>query len=232
MFMRWLHLLFMHWPVPVESLRAMQPAIPKSLEIDTYDGMAWVGLVPFTMRDVGPCRFPPLPIARHFHECNVRTYVSHNGVPGVWFYSLDAASRLAVWGARRFFHLPYHHARMSLERDGNIVRYNTTRSAHPAATLGCAWEVGDPLPRSTPGSLEHFLTERYALYAADRHNRLFRGDIAHQPWPLRTATLQSLDDGLLAAAGLSLPQGQPPAHIVAAESLDVDAWWLKRLDNG
>src|SRR6476661_4936616 len=99
----WENLLFMHWPVPISAVR---PLIPEPLEIDTFDGNAWVAVVPFAMRNVRPAFFPPLPWLSNFYELNVRTYVHINGEPGVWFFSLDTDSALTVWGARKFYHLP------------------------------------------------------------------------------------------------------------------------------
>src|ERR1043165_455614 len=132
--MQWRNLLFMHWPIDAKKLR---PLIPESLEIDEFDGSAWVGLIPFTMRAVQPALLPAipglsdLPALSAFHECNVRTYVRRrdrtDDHPGVWFFSLDAASRAAVWAARTFFHLPYFHARMRMERAGDEVRYSVQR---------------------------------------------------------------------------------------------------------
>jgi hypothetical protein len=227
--MRWLSLLFMHWPMPVELVRQMRPRIPDRLQIDTFEGQAWIGLVPFTMRDFGPVGVPSVPSARHFHECNVRTYVTCDGRPGVWFFSLDAASRLAVWGARRFFHLPYFHAAMSLARRGDEVRYSTARRTKGEAGLRCSWRIGRPRPRSQPGDLAHFLTERYELYAASPRGEIFRGRIWHDPWPLREAELLEFADGLLAAAGMKLPRDAPPAVLYHADELDVRAWRLERV---
>lgn len=230
MFMRWLSLAFIHWPVPVAMVRRMAPSIPPSLEIDTHEGMAWVGLVPFTMRDVRPAWSPSIPGFSHFHECNVRTYVRLPGGSaadaGVWFFSLDAASRPAVWGARRFFHLPYHYARIQLHRQDSVVHYGVDRRG-TNASMRCSWRLDEPLPPSLPGSREHFLTERYWLYAAASKGRLFRGRVRHDPWPLRRATLLSLQDGLVAAAGLPAPGDQPIVH--AAEEIAVDAWAIERV---
>jgi uncharacterized protein len=227
MHMRWLSLMFMHWPVSMEAVRQMRPAVPDGLEIDTFEGCAWVGLVPFTMRDVRPACTPSIPGVSHFHECNVRTYVTHGGEPGVWFFSLDAVSRLAVWGARRFFKLPYHLADMSLDRRGDEVRYRTVRRGDRGAHLRCAWRAGKPLPCARPGELAHFLTERYCLYASDERGGLFRGKISHQPWSLRTAELLELDDGLLQAAGLSLPSDAPPPLLHHMDDLRVWSRWIE-----
>jgi len=226
MFMRWLHLAFIHWPVEPAAVR---PLIPSGLELDTFDGRAWVGLVPFTMRDVShvtPLGRIAVPTATHFHECNVRTYVRDpDGVASVWFFSLDAASRLAVWGARAAWNLPYYHARMRLDRRGDTVEYATVRSADPGAAMTAVWEAGPPLPPSTPGSLVHFLTERYALSSVSRRGTVSRGRIAHPHWPLRSARLLSLNDGLVRAAGITVA-GEPLVH--HADGVAVDAFAPER----
>jgi uncharacterized protein YqjF (DUF2071 family) len=250
--MRWRHLLFAHWPVlDTAALRALVPA---ELEIDTFDGRAWVGLVPFTMEDFSPRVLPPVPgglragmrKVTDFHECNVRTYVYPRGrsddpaARGVWFFSLDAASRLAVWGARRFFCVPYFNARMHLHRDGDVIDYCVERLAlhpHPfplapqpsvaAPTLNCRWRALEALPPSQPGDIAHFLTERYFLYAM-RGGALHRGRIAHPPWPLRRAELLSLDDSLVQAAGVEIDHARGPL-LHHADALDVRAWWLERV---
>lgn len=232
--MQWRNLLFMHWRVPIEKLR---PLIPDSLSIDEFDGSAWVGLIPFTMRDVLPARAPRIPGVAEirrvsaFHECNVRTYVtpkSGERIPGVWFFSLDAASRAGVWTARQFFHLPYFYARISLEREGEAVRYAVDRRDSPPAAMRCEWKVGEPLPQSQPGELAYFLTERYALYTIDSRRNLYRCRIWHNPWPLRAASLVSLDDQLIRSARIECDQGcQPLMH--HADELDVQAWKLERM---
>jgi uncharacterized protein YqjF (DUF2071 family) len=230
--MTWQHLLFLHWPVDASLLR---PLIPDALTIDTFDGTAWIGLVPFTMRGVRhwwmPDFFEMGGITR-FHECNVRTYVSTDGEPGVWFFSLDANAPLAVWGARTFWSLPYQRADITLERRGRIHDYHVhrrgPRPVAPGTRLQCRWRTGEPLPASEPGSIEHFLTERYQLYCS-RGDRVRRGRIRHDPWPLRRAELLHLEDGLVAAAGIPAPTGEPIVH--AAESLDVRAWGLESLES-
>lgn len=231
--MRWRHLLFVHWPVAPGALRRL---IPDELEIDTFDGRAWVGLVPFTMEDFSLRVLPRLPLhsVTDFHECNVRTYVHPRGMKadanarGVWFFSLDAASRLAVWGAQRFFSLPYFNARIHLHREGDVIEYGVARIAGgPPARLCCRWRAGDPLPQSKPGELAHFLSERYCLYVM-KGGRLHRGRISHEPWPLRGAELLSLDESLVQAAGIMIDRDiEPVLHY--ADALDVRAWWLERV---
>lgn len=219
----WGRLLFLHWPVAPEGLR---PLLPPGLALDTFDGQAWLGVVPFTMWGIQPTFGPPLPGLRAFHELNVRTYVHRDGLPGVWFFSLDAASPLAVWAARTFYHLPYFRAAMDLAADGGVVRYSSRRRHRgaPAAHFRCAWRVGEPLPATEPGSLPFFLTERYCLYAA-RGRRLWRGRILHPPWPLRRAEILDLDSTMVESHGLPSPEGEPLVH--GADEIRVEIWGLE-----
>lgn len=222
--MRWLNLLFAHWRVEPAVLR---PLVPPVFDVDTFDGSAWIGLVPFTMQDVSPIMLPRIAIrgVTDFHECNVRTYVRRGHERGVYFFSLDAASRLAVWGASTFFHLPYKTARIDLCRNGRDIAYRVDRLDPPRASLRCRWRVGHVIDPSQPGELAHFLTERYQLMTTDRHGCPRRSRIWHEPWPLRKASICELDDELVAAAGVKLPSDEPITYHV--NSLDVRAWRLE-----
>jgi uncharacterized protein YqjF (DUF2071 family) len=206
-------------------LRAL---IPAQLSIDTFDGQAWIGVVPFTMWGIRASFLPPVPGPSAFHELNVRTYVHCNGVPGVWFFSLDAANKLAVWGARRFYHLPYFNAEMSLSQDLNTIKYSSKRadSRGPSAKLEAAWTMGEPLAQTRPGSLEFFLNERYCLYAYHRQ-KIFWSRIFHQPWPLRSASLDSYQSTMIQSLGLEEPKGEPLLQY--AESLAVNIWPLRKV---
>jgi uncharacterized protein YqjF (DUF2071 family) len=231
MYQRWRDLLFLHWSVPPEALR---PLVPSGLELDRFEGRAYVGLVPFTMKGVRPAGLPAFRPLSDFHETNVRTYVHHGGRnPGVWFFSLDAANPLAVLLARAWFHLPYHHARMRLvhpEHPG-IVSYTGERLWPGPRPASYAIEAGptnlDPPAPSAPGRLEHFLIERYLLYAS-RRGRLYRGQVHHPPYPVQAAEVRALDETLLNAAGITRPQGPPLAHF--ASGVDVEVFGLQRLD--
>ncbi|RME13846.1 MAG: DUF2071 domain-containing protein [Ardenticatenia bacterium] len=225
MYQEWHQLLFAHWPVPPEMLR---PHIPAALRLETFDGVAWIGVVPFHMRNIHLRGGIPLIGAHAFAELNVRTYVRHGDHAGVWFFSLDAASRLAVWGARRFFHLPYFYADMHTHREGETVVYRSQRRdarGHPARFVATYAPSGAPF-QATPGTLEHFLTERYCLFAADNHGRLYRGDIRHTPWPLQPATATISENSMW------LPEWQRPTQaplLHYAEQLHVEILPLVRI---
>jgi uncharacterized protein YqjF (DUF2071 family) len=219
--MRWHDLLFMHWPVPAAALREH---IPPALALDTFDGAAWLGVVPFRMTGVRPRYVPPLPRVSAFAELNVRTYVVAEGKPGVWFFSLDAADPIAVRVARRAFHLPYYDARMVCLPEAGGIRYaslRTHRGAPPAEFRARYRPVG-PAYHSTPGTLDHWLTERYCLYAADRRGQVRRGDIHHARWPLQPAEAEAEINTMTAQIGLRLPDLPPLLHF--ARRLDVVAW--------
>ena len=218
---RWDKLLFMHWPFPESALR---PLIPEELRIDTFGGSAWVGVTPFTMPVVRPAGLPALPVVGSTHELNVRTYVHRDGVPGVWFLSLDASNPLAVLGARLGFSLPYYAARMELDVHDRTVRI-TSRRIHPgapAASFEASWRREEPLPDAQPGSLEFFLIERYCLYAM-RGGKLLRARIHHDPWPLCSVSLQSHASSMLESHRLSAPDVPPLLHGQVAP-LDVRVW--------
>jgi uncharacterized protein YqjF (DUF2071 family) len=217
----WWDLLFLHWEVPVSVVR---PLVPSSLDVDTFEGRAFVGLIPFTMTGVRPVLTPPVPLLSRFHEVNVRTYVHRGGVdPGVWFFSLDASSRLAVLGARTFFSLPYHFARMDLVReDGGTIRYRSERrwpGPRPARLALRYGPVGPSAP-AQPGTVEHFLIERYILYA-QRGGRLRQGQVHHEPYPVQPARVDGLDEDLLAASGVPRPPQSPLAHYARGVRVEI-----------
>jgi hypothetical protein len=216
----WGTLLFMHWRIEQALLRSL---IPDGLKIDTFEDTAWIAIAPFTMWDIRP--FPPfLPAVPGFsamHELNVRTYVHHRGVPGVWFFSLDTNSAAAVFAARTFFFLPYYKAEIDLRREQRSVEYSLKRIDNPPAEFSAVWSVGEHLPPSQPGSLEFFLTERYCLYS-EHEGKLYRARIHHQPWPLQSATLSSFNSTMIESVGLPTPTGEPLLHY--AEEVNVDIW--------
>ena len=224
--MRWRELLFAHWAVDAASLR---PLIPEPLQIDTFDGWAYVGVVPFGMEDTAPRGLPGLPYLSAFPEVNLRTYVRIGDVGGVWFFSLDAGSRLAVEGARLGFHLPYFHARMSIEHDGAWIHYRSERrdGRGRPARLDVRYRPTGPVQPAAPGSLDAFLTDRLRLFAPDGHGRLTTTTIDHAPWPLRPAEAAFVVETLSTAQGIDLDG--PPVHLAFADRLDVVGWWPRRV---
>lgn len=229
----WHHLLFLHWELPADQVRSL---IPAPLDLDVHDGRAYVGLVPFTMTGVRPIWAPAIAPISNFHETNVRTYVHLNGRdPGVWFFSLDAACRIAVLVARACYHLPYYFASMDLTVSGasspfgpRSIRYESQRlwpAPVPALCAADAHPTG-PVTPARPGSLEHFLAERYLLYAA-HGTKLYQGQVHHAPYPLQTAKINALDETMLAAAGLARPRLAPLAHY--ARGVNVEIFSLRRV---
>lgn len=210
----WLDLLFAHWPVSADVLARLLPA---GVAVDLHEGEAWLGVVPFRLRDLGPRGLPGVPGATHFLELNVRTYVRVGDSPGVWFFSLDAASSLAVAGARTFFGLPYFRADMSFDRDGEWRVYRSRRRRGEAAFEG-RYRPAGPAEPAAPGSLEAFLVERYRLFTT-RGGVPFRVEVRHDPWPLRPAEAEISVETTAAAAGIVLPDRTPLLQFV--DRLDV-----------
>lgn len=219
----WGKLLFMHWRIDEKLLR---PLIPDELEIDTFDGTAWIAITPFTMWDVRgfPPYLPPVPGLNALDELNVRTYVHYDRVPGVWFFSLDCNSTAAVLAARSLYLLPYYNAEIALEEEGKTIDYELERTDEPDADFEASWDFGETIPYTHPGSLEFFLTERYCLYSEDK-GQIYRARIYHDPWPLQKATLNSLSSTMIESLGLPTPNGEP--HLLYCDELDVDIWSLK-----
>lgn len=239
----WRDLLFAHWPVPIEAVR---PLVPYGLEAQAFDGTAWVGVVPFRMAGVMRRPLPDMPWVSAFPELNVRVYVEAGGKPGVWFLSLDATNPLVVAVARAVFHLPYYRARMSIAREGEWFAYECVRQGkddrrqttdhrqegavrRPPSVAG-----GEPAlfrgryrPTSSaysaaPGTLEHWLTERYCLYAQGPDGMLYRTEVHHRPWPLQRAEAEISANSVSAAGGL--PVSGPPALLHFARRIDVVVW--------
>ena len=222
----WLHLLFAHWRVAPEDLR---PAVPASVPIDTFDGSAWIGITPFEVVAARPRGLPPVPWLSRFPELNVRTYATIDGRPGIWFLSLDAARAVAVHGARAAYRLPYHLARMSVTRQGDLVTYRSESLSRqrPRATFDATYGPTAAAADPAPGTLEHFLTERYTLYTVDAAHRLHSADIHHRPWPLQPAHAEIRENSMTGPYGINLPSVEPLLHYAARQ--DVVVWPLQRL---
>jgi uncharacterized protein YqjF (DUF2071 family) len=230
---RWNDLLFAHWPVPPAQIARL---LPPELAVDTFDGTAWVGIVPFWMDRIQIRGLPILPGANRFPELNLRTYVREAGsnVAGVYFFSLDASNPAAVAVARLFFHLPYYWARMSIEQgekagEKEAFHYSSERrlTAKPVRFRANYRGLGrmNTTDHSRPGTIEHFLTERYALYTTGPAGKLHRGNIHHLPWPLEVAEAEFEINELPGAHGIHLPDTAPVLHY--ARELVVYVWSLE-----
>ena len=222
---RWNDLLFLHYAVLPEVLR---PLVPEPLTLDTYDQRAWVSITPFVLDHLRPHGGPGLPLVSRFPELNVRTYVTYQGKPGVFFFSLDAGNLSAVWGARVFYRLPYWKASMKVKgRGSEKIEYSSKREhgPKPAVFRGSYGPVGSAF-QAVPGSIRYFLSERYCLYAFNR-KRLYRADIHHLPWTLRDAEYDIEENTMAAAAGIDLPPKPELANF--SRELKVLVWAPERL---
>jgi uncharacterized protein YqjF (DUF2071 family) len=206
----WEHLLFAHWAVEPDALRAV---VPPELPVDTFDCRAWLGIVPFEIRAL---RARGTPVGLRFPELNVRTYTTIDGCPGIYFFSLDASSRVAVAAARRTYHLPYFHARMAIARDNAAVRY---RSRRPGRRWHAEYRPTGPAFTAAPGTLEHFLVERYRLYTVHPRRGVLFADIHHPPWSLHPAGARIMENTM---APIALPGVEPLLHFSARQ--DVVVW--------
>ena len=217
----WHDLLFAHWPIDKTQLRAM---LPTGLDLDLHQEQAWVGIVPFRMTNVAPRALPVVPWMSAFPELNVRTYVRVHDRPGVYFFSLDAASAVVVGLARLLFNLPYYTASMKVTADGPAIRYRSDRkgtASHRPRFVASYRPTGGTF-QAQPHSLEYFLTERYCLYTVDKRGQSQRLDIHHRPWALQTATASFESNTMAEANGLALPATPPLLHF--AKRQDAVAW--------
>lgn len=211
----WDDLLFVHYRVPLAELRTLVPA---GLDVEEHSGSGWIGVTPFSVTGLRARGLPPLPFGSSFRELNVRTYVTRGGKPGIWFFSLDASSRLAVEAARRLYRLPYHSADISVRRRGDEIVWDCSRDGGKA--FSGRYRPDGSISQAGPGSLEHFLTERYCLYA-EHEGTIFRAEIHHAPWPLQPARAQ-ID--LNTMPPLKVAEAAPLVHFSARQ--DVVIWPL------
>jgi hypothetical protein len=219
----WDDLLFAHRRVDADLVREL---LPNGLELDTHDGEAWLGVAPFVVTGLRLRGTPALPFVSTFRELNVRTYVTADGKPGVWFLSLDASSGLAVEAARWLYKLPYYRARIAVERTGGWIAYSCARAegVRPHVFEGRYRPTG-PAAEPAPRTLEHFLTERYCLYTQDR-GRLMRAEIHHTPWPLQPADAE-IDLDTMPPDRLEVVDQDPILHFSRRQ--DVVIWPLERV---
>jgi uncharacterized protein YqjF (DUF2071 family) len=220
----WRDLLFAHWPVPAKMLEHW---LPPGLPLDKFSGETWVTIAPFLMTGIRFRGTPVLPYLSTTLELNLRTYVTVADRPGIFFFSLDAASPIAVRVARRFFHLPYFDARMSCSETAGVIDYRSARRQTPAI-FRARYQPTGPVTRSKPGTLDHFLTERYCFYTSNPAGDILRGDIAHESWPLQPAEAEFLENGLTLPWKIELPDTPPLLHF--AKQVDVRAQRVRKID--
>ncbi|WP_145366443.1 YqjF family protein [Maioricimonas rarisocia] len=229
MFQSWRELLFLHWRFDAD---VVQKTLPAGLHVDTFDDAAWLGVVPFFMRNIRPTWFCSVPGISNFLELNLRTYVhDEQGRPGVWFYSLDANQPVAVHTARRFFRLPYQHARMQaiVAPESGHVKYRSLRRGQPvSAESRFEYEPTGPVREAEPGSFEFFLVERYVLIANLGAGRLASGQVHHVPYPVQEVNVIEWDSQIIDLAGLPNPDC-PPDHALASRGVDVEIFGLERV---
>ena len=223
--MSWRDVGFFHWPVDPDLVAA---TLPEGLAVDTHDGEAWLGVVPFEMDDIRPRGSP---IGRSFGELNLRTYVTDGTTPGVYFYNLDADDRLSVGLARTLFELPYYRATMGVRRNRNGIDFRSHRTDDraPPADFDATYGPDEPgeTHRPEPGSLEAFLVERYRFYVADEDGDSYYADIDHEPWQIQAGHLTVRENGLFTANGFDEPAGDPVVYY--SPGLEVTAGRLHRL---
>jgi uncharacterized protein len=229
MYEKWQDLLFVHWEYDPQVI---QRTLPKELYADTFDDKAYLGIVPFFMRDVRLRLFPSLLRSSDFQELNVRTYVyDRHGTPGVWFYSLDANHNLAVKSARLFFNLPYFYAKMTAELnpDNQEIAYSSHRQGtNPILKTHFRYRpLSDPF-LAEPGTLEFFLIERYVLFAYSNH-KLYSGRVWHHPYQLTEVEISNLDAKVLGLDGFENPS-KPPDHRIMSSGVEVDIFGLEKLN--
>ena len=221
----WKDLLFLHYPVEPEALR---PLVPEPLTLETYEKRAWVSVVPFQITRLRPPGVPAVPWLSSFPELNVRTYVTYNGKPGVYFFSLDAGNLSAVWGARVFYRLPYWHADMRVDGKGtDRIEFRSKRIHGPQpAELEASYGPVGPVKTAVPGSLAAFLTERYCLYAWNR-GRMYRCEIHHLPWPLQPVEWAVAKNTVAKVAGIEIRESEAIGQF--SRRLKVLLWGSERL---
>ncbi len=228
MYQRWEDLLFLHWKVSKSEIAA---TLPQGLHVDSFDGSAYLGLVPFFMRKIRPRFFPAVGPISNFLEMNVRTYVyDDSGRPGVWFYSLDANQPLAVRLARGLFHLPYFDASMSADRSTETIHYRCRRiDSEENAESRFSYQGTEELPLPKPGSLEYFLMERYYLFAhKPDSNSLFSGQVHHTPYPAFRADLTEFSSPAIKQSGFDTG-GRLPEHVLYSPGVDVKVYPITKV---
>lgn len=217
----WTDLLFANYPIKLEVL---QKLVPNVLPLDSFNGMGWIGVVPFHMTDIRLRGLPSLPGTDQFHELNIRTYVTLDGKPGVYFFSLDAANWLAVWVAKTFYHLPYMYADLMLKHNGPIIDFESKRRSGEDAKLVCNYRpISEPY-HAAKGSFDEWMSARYCFYTLNNKGVPLRCDLLHQPWLLQHAEAEFSQHTILSNQGIQVESDQPILHF--SKKMEVRTWPL------
>ena len=220
----WSELLLANYPIKLDVLRKL---VPESLPLDSFDGKGWIGVVPFQMSDIRLRGLPAIPGTDRFPELNVRTYVTLDGKPGVYFFNLDAANRLAVWTAKRFYHLPYQHADMKLQQSEGTIHFESKRISESDAQLVCSYHpISEPFT-AEKGTFDEWMAERYCFYTVNKKGAPLRCDILHQPWQLQHAKAEFNQNTILSSHGINVENSEPVLHF--SKEIEVRAWPLVRV---
>lgn len=218
----WLDLAYVHWRYEPELVQAL---LPKGLEVDTFDGSAWVGLIPFSMREIALPHGPSVPYLGSFSEVNVRTYVRSGDRPGVWFFSLDVDRLVPAVVARVTYRLPYCWGVTSHARRGDTLTTIVRRRwPHRVADSSMVIDMGE---RIEADELDVFLSARWGLYSRSLRGLRYAA-VDHEPWPLRSASLRSVDSTLVQATGLPAPLGAP--RVRCSDGVSVRIGWPVGVD--
>jgi hypothetical protein len=220
---KWNHVLFLHWPISPVHLR---PLVPGALQIDTYDGKAWLGMIIFEMGGIYPRRFPGLSLTLPFSEINVRTYVTYKGEPGIYFLSIDVNNWASLQIAKRWYHLPYHPAKVSIRKSGKSLSFEGIRKKEPLKVKGSYTPRRD-VYMSRADQLDYWFTERYRLFSTDALSNLYTAAIDHPPWPLQQADVSFEKNTLFSPFPFKLAEDTPIAHY--SHGVQTNFWNIKKL---
>ncbi|MGG1677746.1 YqjF family protein [Neobacillus sp. NRS-1170] len=221
----WKNLLFLHWPISLEKLR---PYVPSSLQIDTYNGSAWLGVILFVIEGIYPRGISSVSVTPKFPEINVRTYVQCDGKPGIYFLSIDVQNWASLNIAKRWYRLPYYSSEISFQKEGQSFQCQSVRKGNANTIIsfkGKYFPVSEVyFPKE--GTLDHWLTERYCLYSSTNGVNIYCGEIHHQPWPLQKAEIEIVNNTLFTPFHFDLSEVKPTAYF--SEGVDSLIWNIKK----
>ncbi len=223
----WRNLLFIHWPIPPEILR---PHIPSTLEIDTYNRSAWLGVVVLVIEGIHPRGLSSISLTPTFPEINVRTYVHYDGKPGVFFLSLDVENWASNTIAKRWYHLPYKKAAVTFRKEGQTFYCKSVRKekASPPFSFQVKYSPVSEVYFPKEGTLDHWLTERYCLFSSNNGSNIFCGEIQHCPWPLQKAEAEINRNTLLTRYKINSTEIQPISYF--SKGVDTLFWNIKKVN--